>query len=154
MDDELRWFREVYRKDERQLTVRAVIAGMAIGALMCISNLYVVLKTGWSFGVTITACIVAFALFFTTFSTFLGKPGLYLEDLFVLPEMRGFGVGRALMQHLAQLCVERDYGRFEWSVLDWNAPAIGFYQQLGATLLPDWRRCRLTGPELLRAAKR
>jgi GNAT superfamily N-acetyltransferase len=98
--------------------------------------------------------LIGFALFFVNFSTFLGKPGLYLEDLFVLPEARGQGVGRALMQQLAGLAVERDYGRFEWSVLDWNAPALGFYQQLGATVLPDWRRCQLTGPELRRAAKR
>jgi GNAT superfamily N-acetyltransferase len=100
------------------------------------------------------AKLVGFALFFVNFSTFLGKPGLYLEDLFVLPEMRGQGIGQALMQQLASLAVERDYGRFEWSVLDWNAPAIGFYQQLGATLLPDWRICRLTGSALLNAAKR
>jgi GNAT superfamily N-acetyltransferase len=96
--------------------------------------------------------LLGFALFFVNFSTFLGKPGLYLEDLFVLPEARGKGVGRALMLQLASIAVERDYGRFEWSVLDWNAPAIGFYQQLGATLLPDWRICRLTGSELLRLA--
>lgn len=94
--------------------------------------------------------LIGFALFFVNFSTFLGKPGLYLEDLFVVPEARGQGVGRALMLQLARIAVERDYGRFEWSVLDWNAPAIGFYQQLGATLLPDWRICRLTGTELTR----
>jgi GNAT superfamily N-acetyltransferase len=96
--------------------------------------------------------LVGFALFFVNFSTFLGKPGLYLEDLFVVPEARGKGVGRALMLQLASIAVARDYGRFEWCVLDWNAPAIGFYQQLGATLLPDWRICRLTGSELLRLA--
>jgi GNAT superfamily N-acetyltransferase len=96
--------------------------------------------------------LVGFALFFTSFSTFLGKPGLYLEDLFVVPEARGQGVGRALMLQLARIAVERDYGRFEWSVLDWNAPAIGFYKQLGASLLPDWRICRLTGQELIRVA--
>lgn len=94
--------------------------------------------------------LIGLALFFTSFSTFLGKPGLYLEDLFVVPEARGQGIGRALMLRLARICVERDYGRFEWSVLDWNTPAIGFYQQLGATILPDWRRCRLTGQELKR----
>jgi len=96
--------------------------------------------------------IVGFALFFTTFSTFLGKKGLYLEDLFVVPEARGQGVGRALMLRLARIAVERDYGRFEWSVLDWNEPAIGFYKQLGASVLPDWRRCRLTGQELIDVA--
>lgn len=94
--------------------------------------------------------LIGFALFFTTFSTFLGKPGLHLEDLFVVPEARGRGVGRALMHRLARIAVERNYGRFEWNVLDWNAPAIRFYQQLGATTLPDWRLCRLTGQELKR----
>jgi GNAT superfamily N-acetyltransferase len=94
--------------------------------------------------------LVGFALFFTTFSTFLGKPGLHLEDLFVVPEARGKGVGRALMLRLARIAVERDYGRFEWNVLDWNAPAIRFYQQLGASILPDWKLCRLTGQELKR----
>jgi GNAT superfamily N-acetyltransferase len=96
--------------------------------------------------------LVGFALFFTSFSTFLGKRGLYLEDLFVIPEARARGVGRALMLRLARIAVERDYGRFEWSVLDWNAPAISFYKQLGASLLPDWRRCRLTGQELRHVA--
>jgi GNAT superfamily N-acetyltransferase len=96
--------------------------------------------------------LVGFALFFTTFSTFQGKKGLYLEDLFVIPEARGQGVGRALMLQLARIAVERDYGRFEWSVLDWNEPAIGFYKQLGASLLPDWRRCRLAGQELMHVA--
>lgn len=92
--------------------------------------------------------LVGFALFFTNFSTFLGKPGLYLEDLFVVPEARRLGIGRALMTALARLTRERDYGRFEWSVLDWNEPAQRFYMQLGATMLPEWRICRLTGPEL------
>jgi GNAT superfamily N-acetyltransferase len=96
--------------------------------------------------------LVGFALFFTTFSTFLGKKGLYLEDLFVIPEARAHGVGRALMLKLARIAVERDYGRFEWSVLDWNEPAIGFYKQLGASVLPDWRRCRLTDQELIHVA--
>lgn len=96
--------------------------------------------------------LVGFALFFTSFSTFLGKKGLYLEDLFVVPEARGQGVGRALMLRLARIALERDYGRFEWSVLDWNAPAIRFYEQLGASLLPQWRICRLTGQELIHVA--
>jgi GNAT superfamily N-acetyltransferase len=94
--------------------------------------------------------VIGFALFFTNFSTFLGKPGLYLEDLFVRPEQRGHGVGRALLEALARIALERDYGRVEWSVLDWNAPAIGFYEQLGASVLPDWRICRLTGAALER----
>jgi GNAT superfamily N-acetyltransferase len=92
--------------------------------------------------------VVAFALFFTNFSTFLAKPGLYLEDLYVQPAHRGSGLGKALLQHLAALAVQRDYGRFEWCVLDWNANAIAFYEKMGATLMPDWRLCRATGPAL------
>jgi GNAT superfamily N-acetyltransferase len=92
--------------------------------------------------------VVAFALFFTNFSTFLAQPGLYLEDLYVKPEHRGGGVGRALLTRLAALAVERDYGRFEWSVLDWNEAAIGFYRGMGATVMPDWRICRVTGDAL------
>lgn len=92
--------------------------------------------------------VVAFALFFTNFSTFLGRPGLYLEDLYVQPRWRGAGIGRALLRHLAALAVERDCGRFEWSVLDWNTHAIGFYQAMGATVMPDWRICRVTGDAL------
>lgn len=91
---------------------------------------------------------VAFALFFRSFSTFAGRPGLYLEDLFVLPEWRGRGVGRRLMIHLARLAVERGYARMEWAVLDWNEPAIGFYRRLGARVLEDWRTCRLAGHAL------
>ena len=86
-----------------------------------------------------------FALWFESYSTFLAKPGLYLEDLFVYPQHRGRGLGRQLLQHLARVAVERDYGRVEWSVLDWNVDAIGFYRSIGAELLDDWRRCRLTG---------
>jgi len=96
--------------------------------------------------------VVGFALFFTNFSTFLCKPGLYLEDLFVEPEHRGLGIGRALMKALAGIAVERDYGRFEWCVLDWNEPAIRFYQSLGASILPDWRLCRVTGQAMERLA--
>ena len=91
---------------------------------------------------------VGFALWFYNYSTFLGKPGLYLEDLFVLPEWRGHGVGRRLLSYLASVAVERGCGRMEWSVLDWNESAIGFYRKLGATLLEDWRICRLTGETL------
>jgi GNAT superfamily N-acetyltransferase len=93
--------------------------------------------------------VVAFALYFTNFSTFLGKPGLYLEDLYVQPAHRRSGLGRALLSHLAALAVQRGCGRFEWSVLDWNENAIGFYRKLGATVLPDWRICRVTGDALL-----
>ena len=93
-----------------------------------------------------------FALFFPNFSTFLGKPGLYLEDLFVRPAARGFGLGRLMLEHLARLTVERGWGRMEWSVLDWNEPAIGFYTKMGAEPLDDWTTFRLTGEELRRLA--
>jgi len=92
---------------------------------------------------------VAFALFFHNFSTFLCRKGLYLEDLFVLPSARGTGLGKLLLQRLAQIAVERDCGRFEWSVLDWNVDAQAFYARMGATMLPDWRICRVTGDALL-----
>ncbi|MFT3816455.1 MAG: GNAT family N-acetyltransferase [Rubrivivax sp.] len=92
--------------------------------------------------------VVAFALFFRNFSTFLARPGLYLEDLYVQPAHRGAGIGQALLQRLAQLAVQRGCGRFEWSVLDWNANAIRFYQRMGATVMPDWRICRVTGDAL------
>jgi len=93
-----------------------------------------------------------FALFFPNYSTFLGKPGLYLEDLFVLPEWRGRGLGLALMKRLAAIAVERGCGRFEWSVLDWNEPAIGFYQSLGARLMDGWSIVRVTGDALTKLA--
>jgi GNAT superfamily N-acetyltransferase len=96
--------------------------------------------------------IAAFALFFHNYSTFLCKPGLYLEDLFVLPEHRRKGYGRALLGHLAKLAVERGCGRFEWAVLDWNEPAIAFYRSLGARMLDDWRIFRVTGEALGRLA--
>ncbi|OYT99857.1 MAG: GNAT family N-acetyltransferase [Burkholderiales bacterium PBB1] len=96
--------------------------------------------------------VVGFAVFFTSFSTFLAQPGLYLEDLYVQPAHRGCGVGEALLSRVGQLAVERDYGRFEWSVLDWNANAIRFYEKMGATVMPDWRICRVTGEALQRFA--
>lgn len=92
--------------------------------------------------------VVGFALFFTNYSTFLTKPGIYLEDLFVLPEYRGQGIGKALLTYLGKLAVEREAGRLEWSVLDWNQNAIDFYQKMGAKVLPDWRICRVTGDAL------
>ena len=95
---------------------------------------------------------VGFALFFHNFSTFLGRPGLYLEDLFVRPAARGHGVGRALLARLAAIAVERGCGRFEWAVLDWNEPAIGFYRKLGAVPLDDWTVQRVTGAALHRLA--
>ncbi len=91
---------------------------------------------------------VGFALFFHNFSTFLGRPGIYLEDLFVLPEQRGLGVGRMLLVRLARLAVERGCGRLEWAVLDWNRDAIGFYERLGARPNSDWTVYRLTGEAL------
>ena len=90
---------------------------------------------------------VGFALFFTTFSTFLARPGLYLEDVFVEPAHRGHGIGKAMLRHLAQLCVERGCGRFEWRVLDWNEPSIRFYESLGGRVLPEWELVRMTEPE-------
>ena len=95
---------------------------------------------------------VGFALFFTTFSTFLCKPGLYLEDLFVEPAHRGSGLGKALLARLAALTVERGGGRFEWRVLDWNEPSIRFYESLGAVIMREWLLARMTGPELARLA--
>lgn len=91
---------------------------------------------------------IGFALFFHTFSTFVGRPGIYLEDLFVVPEARGRGVGRALLTHLSRLAVERDCGRVEWAVLDWNAPAIRFYDSLGAKPNSEWTVYRLADDAL------
>lgn len=91
---------------------------------------------------------VAFALFFHNFSTFLGRRGLYLEDLYVKPAARRRGHAKAMLAHLAALAIARGCGRFEWSVLDWNTDAIGFYEGLGAVVMPDWRICRVTGPAL------
>ena len=95
---------------------------------------------------------VGFALFFHNFSTFLAQPGIYLEDLFVEPEHRGAGIGRALLGRLAEIALERDCGRLEWAVLDWNKDAIGFYERLGAQPQDDWTVYRLTGEPLRRLA--
>ncbi len=95
----------------------------------------------------------AFALFFSTYSTFLAKPGIWLEDLFVMPAFRGRGIGRVLLSHLANLTIERDCGRLEWAVLDWNEPAIGFYRRLGAEAQDEWTTWRLTGERLDDLAK-
>jgi GNAT superfamily N-acetyltransferase len=97
---------------------------------------------------------VGFALFFTSYSTFLAKPGLYLEDLFVRPTARSRGVGAALMAALAKVAVERNYGRFEWAVLDWNEPALKFYRSLGAVPMTEWTVQRLTGAPLAALAAR
>lgn len=98
--------------------------------------------------------VVTFALFFHNFSTFLTKKGLYLEDLYVKQSHRGKGYGTQMLQRLAQLALERGCGRFEWSVLDWNEPAINFYKSMGADVMPDWRICRVTGDSLDQLAQR
>ncbi|MCP6760630.1 MAG: GNAT family N-acetyltransferase [Fischerella sp. CENA71] len=95
-----------------------------------------------------TGQAVGFALFFHNYSTFLTKPGIYLEDIFVLPEYRNQGIGKALLIKVAQIAVERDCGRLEWSVLDWNEPAQAFYRHMGASILDEWRICRVTGKAL------
>ena len=95
---------------------------------------------------------VGFALFFHNFSTFLAQPGIYLEDLFVEPDHRGAGIGRALLARLAEIAIERDCGRLEWAVLDWNKDAIGFYERLGAQPQDEWTVYRLTGEPLRRLA--
>ncbi|WP_448602278.1 N-acetyltransferase family protein [Thermoleptolyngbya sp.] len=95
---------------------------------------------------------VGFALFFSNYSTFLTKPGIYLEDLFVRPAYRGQGIGKALLSSLAKLALERGCGRLEWNVLDWNEPAIAFYKRIGAKILPDWRTCRVTGEAIAQLA--
>jgi GNAT superfamily N-acetyltransferase len=92
--------------------------------------------------------VVGFALWFVNFSTWTGRHGIYLEDLFVSPAARGTGLGRELLAELAAICVQRGYGRLEWAVLDWNAPALGFYAALGAEHMSDWRINRLTGTAL------
>ncbi len=93
-----------------------------------------------------------YALFFPNFSTFLGKPGLYLEDLYVRPAARGVGAGRKLLEHLARIVVERGWGRLEWSVLDWNEPSMAFYKKMGAQAMDEWTVFRLTGESLRRLA--
>lgn len=97
---------------------------------------------------------VGFALFFHNYSTFLGKPGIYLEDLFVLPELRGRGHGKALLVELAKIAVERDCGRMEWSVLNWNTPSIDFYKKLGAQPMDEWSVYRLSGAALENLARK
>lgn len=96
---------------------------------------------------------VGFALFFRSYSTFLGRPGIYLEDLYVKESHRGSGVGKALLSEVAKLAVAENAGRLEWSVLDWNEPAIGFYKKLGAVMLDDWTTCRLEGSAIQSVAE-
>lgn len=95
-----------------------------------------------------------FALFFTSFSTFLGRPGIYLEDLFVRKAYRGNGIGKALLAAVARIALERNCGRLEWAVLDWNAPAIGFYERMGAAAMNEWTTYRVTGEALRAMASR
>ena len=97
---------------------------------------------------TVTGEVAGFALFCSNYSTFLAQPGIWLEDLFVRPEHRGHGIGKQLLAHLARLAVERDCGRVEWAVLDWNTPSIGFYESLSARGLTEWTTFRLTGHAL------
>lgn len=96
---------------------------------------------------------VGFALFFYSFSTFLMQPGIYLEDLFVLPAYRGQGIGKQLLQALGQLAIDKGCGRLEWRVLDWNQPAIAFYQRMGADIKPEWQLCRVAGEALQQLAQ-
>ena len=97
---------------------------------------------------------VGFALFFHNFSTWTGKPGIYLEDLYVTPDARGAGAGKALLRHLAGIALDRDCGRFEWSVLDWNTPAIDFYRAMGAEAMEEWTVQRVSGDALRKLAGR
>jgi GNAT superfamily N-acetyltransferase len=94
-----------------------------------------------------------FAVWFLNFSTFAGRPGIYLEDLFVRPGWRGKGIGKALLAHLARECVESGWSRLQWSVLDWNTPSIEFYKSLGAVLMDEWTICKVSGPALMALAK-
>ena len=129
-------------------TLRATLFGVKPAAEVLIAELGGTNASGFDRDETPTP--VGFALFFQSYSTFLAKPGLYLEDLFVRPAARGKGIGAALMSALARIAVQRNYGRFEWSVLDWNARAISFYERMGATVMPEWRICRVTGEALAR----
>lgn len=101
----------------------------------------------------VDGCAVGFALWFQTFSTFTGKPGLYLEDIFVEPAYRGRGIGRAMFRHLARQAMAEGCARFEWAVLDWNEPALNFYASLGAQPMAEWTVQRLAGPALARLAE-
>ncbi|MGH6738338.1 MAG: GNAT family N-acetyltransferase [Bradyrhizobium sp.] len=97
--------------------------------------------------------LAGFAVWFFNFPTFAGRRGIYLEDLFVRPAFRGRGIGKALLVHLAKLCVENDWSRLQWSVLDWNTPSIEFYKSLGADMMDEWKLCRINGAALAQLAK-
>jgi len=96
--------------------------------------------------------VAGFAVWFVNFSTFSGRPGIYLEDLFVRPRSRGKGIGKALLSHLAKECVANNWSRLQWAVLDWNAPSIAFYKSLGAVMLDEWTICKVAGPALKQLA--
>ena len=97
--------------------------------------------------------VAGFAVWFVNFSTFSGRAGIYLEDLFVRPALRGKGIGKALLAHLARECVANEWSRLQWSVLDWNTPSIAFYKSIGAVLMDEWTLCKVTGPALSALAK-
>src|ERR1700759_1174056 len=97
--------------------------------------------------------VAGFAVWFVNFSTFSGRPGIYLEDLFVRPSLRGKGIGKALLVHLAKECLSQGWSRLQWAVLDWNAPSIAFYKSLGAELMDEWTICRVSGPALAALAE-
>ncbi len=132
-------------------TLRATLFGVKPGAEVLIAELGGTNASGFDRDETPTP--VGFALFFQSYSTFLAKPGLYLEDLFVRPAARGKGIGAALMSALARIAVQRNYGRFEWSVLDWNTPALDFYANLGAKPQSEWTVQRLTDTPLYTLAE-
>jgi len=133
-------------------TLRATLFGVKPAAEVLIAELGGTNASGFDRDETPTP--VGFALFFQSYSTFLAKPGLYLEDLFVRPAARGKGIGAALMSALARIAVQRNYGRFEWSVLDWNTPALDFYAALGAKPQAEWTVQRLTGTPLYTLAEK
>jgi GNAT superfamily N-acetyltransferase len=129
----------IYERMEDQVVMNAELLGKSLFGERHYAEVLIAEEEGEPAG---------FALFFHNFSTFVGRPGIYLEDLFVKPEHRGKGFGKALLQRLAELAVERDCGRLEWAVLDWNEPAIGFYQRLGARPNDEWTVYRLAGDAL------
>ncbi len=137
----------------RELAVYEKLEHMAVGTdAMLHDSLFGARRAAEALVAERSGRAVGFALYFTTFSTFVCKPGLYLEDLFVEPAHRGAGIGKALLRRLAALALERDCGRLEWRVLDWNAPSIRFYESLGAKILPEWELVRMTRPEFSRLA--
>ncbi len=121
---------------------------MLAGALFCESPTVFCDLAAWN------GEAAGFALWFLNFSSFRGKNGIYLEDIFVKPGHRGKGIGKALLAHLARICAERGYARMQWSVLDWNKPSIDFYKSLGGVMLDDWTLCRVSGEALARLAQR